>query len=562
MSAKLAQPRIFGAGVRLLADAVAAAQEKTPVWIQAAVEGRWLGHPMNPVVEFTRATFEKVIENFRADPSYSKGADGYGSEPVVPMDYEHASEMNPTSGTIPTQGAAAPGWLLDLEIRDGADGKAQLWALAQLGDTLREQIKAGEYRWTSVAIWPKAKDSVTGKDIGPKLTSLAATNHPFIRGMEPMVAASMSVYGKAETADEVLVGLRSIFCLPGEAGVEAVMGELGKLMDLVANGVKIPGADAEYILADIRNLLGLPRLSTRDEIMGAASAALEPLLQPNVTEGAPSQDPSPGNRQETPMTVPATALSKGLVAVLKCRDTDDAILAAAEKAAKAENALEELMGLLGASTTQELLSKATKLIETSKKVEPLVAALAEANKSIAANDTTQAEQEVEQIAASMKLDADQIAKVKPMLLRERMACYDESVTELVGADGKPVRLTTRKLNDAKLAEFRKNFPLPEGTPPAGGSRQYLTQPIASNGSVQLGGAHTGAGSAGAPGTPAGTSPTTPEHIIKLRGYPGRNDIEKAIAFLCHTVQGFKLRSWHEQCRVAGEYLKSGQLSAA
>ena len=176
----------YGPPVQLASDL----QGDGPRWVQICREGRYKGHHSSPVVELSREMFLKVVENFRADPAYKPGPDGKGQEGVVAFDYEHASEAPATSGSIPQGGAPAAGWVLDLDIRQGPDGKAELWALAEFGAKALEQIRAKEYRWTSVAIWPKAVHPETGEQIGPRLTSVALTNQPFVRGMAPIAAAA------------------------------------------------------------------------------------------------------------------------------------------------------------------------------------------------------------------------------------------------------------------------------------------------------------------------------------------------------------------------------------
>jgi hypothetical protein len=174
---------VFGPGINL----AAAGGARRPIWVQAAVEGTWKGHPAHPIIKFTEATFDQVIANFRKNPSFQLGASGTGSQPVIRCDYEHASEVgNPTLGDIPSKGVPAPGWLLDLEKRRGPNGKVQLWALTDMGEQLWGQVERGEYRWTSVSIDPNGKDRASGSPIGAVMTSLAMTNNPFILGMEPM----------------------------------------------------------------------------------------------------------------------------------------------------------------------------------------------------------------------------------------------------------------------------------------------------------------------------------------------------------------------------------------
>jgi hypothetical protein len=145
----------------------------------------------------TGAVFESFIKNFRADPQYATGKLKVGDEaheggcrPVLQFDYEHASEMPPWEGSIASSGAPACGWVLEVEVRQGADGKAQLWALAQLGEQLRGQIARNEYRSVSIAFTLDGVHWVTGEPIGPVLTSIAITNHPFMRDLEPLAAAN------------------------------------------------------------------------------------------------------------------------------------------------------------------------------------------------------------------------------------------------------------------------------------------------------------------------------------------------------------------------------------
>lgn len=200
----------FGDTVRLLFDAPAPANdtvdelpaaERTPCpeykWIHAANTGVFKGHHQGEF-QITPATFAELIRNFRGDPKYgvgevelSTGPVECGAQPVVQFDYEHASEMAPWEGSIPTSGAPACGWVLELETRPDPDGDgAQLWVLGKLGQQIRGQIDRDEYGSVSIAWNPKGIHWVTGEPIGAVLTSVAFTNHPFIRDLEPLAAAN------------------------------------------------------------------------------------------------------------------------------------------------------------------------------------------------------------------------------------------------------------------------------------------------------------------------------------------------------------------------------------
>jgi len=165
-------------------------------WIHCCNEGLYRGHHQGEF-EMTRGVFEAFVRNFRASPQYKAGSlsleDGTtytgGVDPVIQFDYEHASECPPWEGSIATSGAPACGWALDVEIRNRADGKAALWAFAELGDVLREQIRLRQQRWVSIAFTLMGLHWVTGKEIGPLLTSIAITNHPFMQDLEPLLAS-------------------------------------------------------------------------------------------------------------------------------------------------------------------------------------------------------------------------------------------------------------------------------------------------------------------------------------------------------------------------------------
>lgn len=519
--------RNFGFGVRLTQDG---SDNDGPVWIQVAREGNWKGSAKYGTVEFSRQTLEKLVKNLHAHPSFEKGPDGLGCKTVVPYDYEHASEVAlaaPNHGSTPTSGAPAPAWVLDLQVREGDEG-AELWALSKLGSQVRTQIREGGYQWTSVAVWPNALDPVTGERVGPVLTSVAFTNHPFIQGMAP-IAASVSIYGKAESAEEVIVGVRDLLGLDADAPRELVMTELQDLRAAVADGRTGPGyPDGFGFLVDgVRRLLGLRVLATTDEIINSAGQMIAALSDPSSQAAPPAQE-------TPPMAEPQTTLTAKLADLLNCRDTEPVLLAAVAKEKVKGDSLDQLMDLFGSSDTQALFADAKKAIEKAKKAEELLGALTAANERLAVTDKVEAEAEVEQIAASMGATEANGAKLKKLLLNERMACV-----------GDP----------AKLAEFRTNYPLPDPT------KIHLTRPIvAGPGSVQLGGALTAVPPQGGAG--GGNPPAAPAHVQLFAAYPGRNDVEKAVAYHTDKTPGFRQQPRAVQCRMAGEFVRTGALPAS
>jgi len=158
------------------------------VWNQLTKLGSFRGHPSGPF-EITRMTNAEITRNFRATQNQK-----------IPIDFEHASEQDPTAGTIPTEGAPAQAWIHDLDDR----GPAGLWGLVEFLEPARTYVKTGKYKYFSPAIRFGAKDRVTGQPIGARMTSGAFTNNPFLDGLMPLAASDrgtgMSVNSNTEEA--------------------------------------------------------------------------------------------------------------------------------------------------------------------------------------------------------------------------------------------------------------------------------------------------------------------------------------------------------------------------
>ena len=544
-----AKDRVIWSAVRL--DVAAAADETAnkPTWIQAAYEGQWKGYGNLPLVEFTRQTFETIIKNFRANPSFKAGEGGIGTEPVVPLDYEHASEADPTSGSIPQAGAPAPGWILDLQIRNAADGTAELWALVTFGEQLRQQIKAGEYRWTSVSVWLHYQDPESGKDVGPTLTSLAVTNKPFLKGMAPMIAASVWVAGQAESPAEAFIGLRDIFGLEPEATPDDVLREVTDFVTQAGAGTLPPWVEPDYVWSSLRNLLGLRLLAGPDEILAEVGNQLGGLSNQTGTASRQTTEPAPMN---APAANPA-ALTVRLSKLFKSRDTDESICMAAEQAVESQNALDAIAALLGSKDTQGLVKQATEMVNKAKQLEPLIAALAAANEQVGNQADAEAEAEVEAVAASMGWDEATKKRVQPLLLSQRKACIVRG--DLARFDD-PKLMATR-IDADKLAAFRKDWPLPEAAK-ATLTALLTKSTFAGPGGVQLGGAATGAPQTAPLGTPPAGGPPAANHLEEIKKFSGPNPVAQAIACLKEKQkETFTKLSFRAQNFVAGQYLKTG-----
>lgn len=143
---------------------------------QIARVGKFNGHSAGPF-EFSPDVFDRIISNFEATQNQA-----------IPVDYEHATEM--TDGSVFQHGAPAVGWITDLDNR-GADG---LWGTFEWVDPEAvSQIRSGQYRYLSPAVVFEATHPETGQSIGPRLTSAALTNRPFLDGMAPLTASDPAV---------------------------------------------------------------------------------------------------------------------------------------------------------------------------------------------------------------------------------------------------------------------------------------------------------------------------------------------------------------------------------
>lgn len=531
-------PRLLGRGVRFAAIEQADSTPKNPRWMQVAYEGDFVYR--GRAIRFDRALFETLIENFRAHPTYKANP---GAANVVHFDYEHASEMDPREGSIPSTGAPAPAWVQDLEVRDGENG-AELWSLTNLGPTILKQITTDppEYQWTSVAIAPKYPSPTTGEDQGPTLTSIAFTNDPFLQGMVPIsIAASMTVWvDKAESPEQAKLGLCEIFGLPIESEASVIVEHLQRFTAMLTEGIEVEGIELDGMLGQLRRLFGLPTLSTRDEVLSAAMAALS--YDPNIS---PPQNA--GTTAETQME-----LSKKLAATFRVNEHDETILAAAEKVQASADAMDTLMGILGASDFQAALTAAKGLVEKTSGMGEIVAQLAAAMERIGQVDKQDAEAEAEAVVASrvammgLSGNAAKVASdsLRPAIVAMRMGCVDKDP----------------KAQEAKLAEFRRTYPLPDA------DRALLTRRIfAGPGGTQYGltaDAHGNLHSA-AVSQPITTSNAAarsdgrnPERIALCRDFEGANETAKAVAYLRKERPGFVNLDSIAQVKRAGEWLRA------
>lgn len=251
------------------------AESAAPVWIQIAKPGTFRGHAAGKF-SMNAETFTQIIANFNAQ-----------ANKFIPVDFEHASEQHPTEGSIPHSGAPAQGWITQLELR--ADGN--LWGLVSWGDIARGYIKKGQYKFLSPAIVFGAKDRVSGKPCGARLSSVALTNNPFLDGMQPVAAKRTD--GAAIVSASAFAAVREALELP------AYMDEAHVLVSInMTAGGATGQKDADARASKVRDALRLPLTASNDEVFNAAriacGAITPPAPLPVVTDNQPAT--AEGNR--------------------------------------------------------------------------------------------------------------------------------------------------------------------------------------------------------------------------------------------------------------------------
>lgn len=232
---------------------------KKLVWVQLAETGAWRGHPAGPF-EMTSTTFGEIVRNF----------DRRGL--AVPFDMEHASEADPTSGSIPERGAPAQGWIHKLDNQ----GDKGLWGLVEWLDYARDGIQAGQFAYLSPAIRFNSRDPISGENVGARLTSAAITNQPFLNGLDGLRAATDGVKdvrrGTTTMADfQIKGGAKALLASLGQdpvGGVHVTQDENGVQVSVELKASQAQGRlahkSADY-MPSVRNALQLHPLASASE---------------------------------------------------------------------------------------------------------------------------------------------------------------------------------------------------------------------------------------------------------------------------------------------------------
>lgn len=411
-------------------------EDEAPKWQHVATAGVYKGYNYGEQpFEFTRETFDEMVKNFRANPSYHLGPNGVGDADVVAWDFHHASEAHPAD--IAVTGAPAQGWAQELTVKTGPDGKAQLWALTRWLQTAKQYIKDEAYKWASVTAWINAVDPHTGDRIGALLTSIAITNTPFIEGMNALAAerqnegrVSARMNGWYEAAEGPLDAarmLKDVLGLRETDDVAALVGEISKLQQWLTMGTIPLGVDMDAIVAAFRKILGLPALKSAVDVLVDAMQITGALLEeqaPQVQPGTEAPASSSIDTMEDDMTEFLETLSKrlgvrpGEAAVLTAvqgfedlrvelqkttgvdKDTNKVLLAEVTELVTDRKGLVSLRKALGAEKQDDAVERITVLLDAEKRLAEIEPKHKELLDRLEAEDKAKAEAEVKEVIAA------------------------------------------------------------------------------------------------------------------------------------------------------------------
>jgi len=498
-------------GVLLDTASVAAEPEaEKPVWIQVAVTGLWKGYRSGQV-EFTRQMLDTMVENFRNNPAYERGPDGVGFADVVPWDFNHASEQDPTLGDLPIVGAPAQAWTQELEVRPGEGTTFELWSLTRLLEPVRGYIREGKIKWASVGVWKTAVDPVSGRDIGPLLTSVAFTNSPFIQGMQPIgIAARMDYYvSRASDAEDALCQIRNLLGLPQLSELGAVQLELAKLkMWLDAGQVPI-GVDADEIVAGLRQILGLPALAGSAEVFAELGRLVPALVEQQAQENAEGAGGGGANLQPS-AGAPMLAANLGAV------DMDP----------KKVVMLTAVLGLGATTPEDQIIQAAQKAVDAAAKLGPLLKALGVEDSEGAIGKITNLMRQAAELEAAMP----ELKSLREDKKKTDDAAEEADVGAAIAAGNLPAHMKDALLLLRRTApeKFKEQFPAMRP-----GERHLATTLFAGRDGAQFGSRDTGAG----PGrvaltaVPGGGGAGGEPGEAEIDAMPGVNVTEKAMAYV-------------------------------
>ncbi len=540
-----------------------AEEEDGPKWGMITRAGTYAGYGGGErPFEFTAETFTQIVNNFRANPSYSKpDGESYGAEPVIAWDFHHASEAPANTGNIGQVGAPAQGWILDVEVRNDEQGIPTLWALTDWLEPARSYIKEGRYRWASVVVVFDAVDGVSGANVGAVLLSVALTNQPFVEGLEPLAADKNAAAGggdagknvrrlqyfyfdAAQSPEQALCSLRQLFGLASTSGVRDVLGEVMKLQEWDATGEIPLGVEVDDLVAGMRRILNLRALALPAEVFAECSKLLGALLA-----SEPDGDEPPASQPATPAPMPvATSRNQGetmsllikLGKKLGVQATDEAIeaavlelvdgmakiavalgkpekaalsvvLEAGADAASVRAKLGALLKALGIDNADESVDKVANLMQSAAKLEEVMPELKSLREAAAKDEETKGDEEVDQVM-NAKGYPDELRDAVVLERKTDKTKWQAKHKEVLASKPAPAAAATPA--GGSKAVLRASI----ATAPGGAERQITKNPDGSYRLSEAGRANAGEQNGRKPGAT----------VINLTAYKGANRTQRMV----------------------------------
>lgn len=536
-----------------------------PKWVQVTREGDFPGYlgGLKPFA-FKRADLEQMVANIKSHPAYAVDANGVATGRVIPWDFNHASEANPTTGDLPITGAPSQGWTMDMEVRNGADGKAELWALTQFLEPARTYVKAGQYLWASVSVAFNAINAETAQNMGALVTSIALTNQPVVEGMAQLVASKSGRPGATPSnMDEVMLRrtwfeaarnpadaismMREMFALPETAGAAEVMAQVAVIQGWVESGTAPLGTNPEEMISNMRIILNLPALTPQASVLDEASKSIQALLAEQAAAAGMPASPTPDASAGVPEPEEAISAAqrrkendimeefiKVLAAALGVSESDKAVERAVDELAQLRDQLVVALGL-SRDGTKVILGAAKEGVDAKARLMALFEAL----------EVQDPEAALAKVASTMEA-AKKLTEVMPELeglqadkKKAEEAAIESDVDNAIAASKLPATvrpaLLLQRQNDPE--GFAKAYP-PNAQPTGSAGKQHLLARVATSGSTPL-------APSGKPDAPGGG-----EGVVNLAQYPGRNPTACAKMHLAGTVANWDKLSNEEQFKRA------------
>lgn len=125
-----------------------------------------------------------------------------GVDPAVDREHESWSALQ-------LEPSPAMGWVKKLAMQpSAADPKRNaLVATVEWTDVGAKALAAKHYRYVSAGLDLKAKDRLTGKDIGVMLDHVALVKHPFVQGMKPLSLSADEPINEEKPMKSLLLAL-------------------------------------------------------------------------------------------------------------------------------------------------------------------------------------------------------------------------------------------------------------------------------------------------------------------------------------------------------------------